>query len=258
MFEFSNEYLEALLKGIYSGDITEYSLPDFLYKSIAKYLKAGLYEGYGGTLKDFSGKDLQLLQELRENIYMFSAAKTYQQVKEIQGLLFDEKGDLRTQKQFNALGENTFDLWNKTWGETEYNTAVGQAQNAVKWNDIEENKDVLPMLRYSAVVDPNTSEICLPLDGMVAPVDDPIWNTVSPLNHFGCRCLLLQEGPAVKVTPGNGDRVKDIEGKMQDVFKMNPGKDGYVFKEDHPYFAVPKQDKAYAARNFDLPIPKHD
>ena len=45
---------------------------------------------------------------------------------------------------------------------------------------------------------------------------------------------------------------------MDDMFKMNSGRDGYVFKEDHPYFDVAKGDKEFARRNFDLKIPSKD
>jgi SPP1 gp7 family putative phage head morphogenesis protein len=253
--KYTDAQIQKLLDGIFSGKITEYALPDSLYFAIADYLKKGVYEGFGKTLYEASGKDLELLAELRENIYMFSAAKTFQQVKEISGLLIDENGNLRSQKEFNALGAKSYDTWNNAWGKTEYNTAIGQAQQASKWTEVEKNKSFLPNLRYSAVVDPNTSDICLPLDGMVAPVDDPVWNTVAPLNHFNCRCVLEQVEEDTKPTEGNEERVKGVHEEMQDVFKMNSGKDGYIFKDDHPYFEVAPKDKAYAARNFDLPIP---
>lgn len=256
MFEYSDESIQKLIDGIYSGSISEYNLPESLYNALAKYYRKGLYSGFGMTLADATGKDLELLTELRENVYMFSAAKTYQQTKEIQSLLIDDEGNLRTAREFNKLGKQTFELWNDTWGTTEYNTCVGQAQQASKWNEIEANKEALPLLRYSAVMDPNTSEICAPLNGIVAPVDDKIWNRIAPLNHFNCRCVLLQEESG-KVTPESEKlkAVKEVEGNMQDVFKMNPGKDGYIFKNDHPYFEVAAKDKGFARENFGLPIP---
>lgn len=259
MFEYSDEAIQRLIKGVYNGEISEYNLPEGLYNAIAKYFRRGLYDGFGMTLADAAGKDMELLTELRENVYMFSAAKTYQQTKELQSLLIDDEGNLRTAREFNKLGKQTFELWNGTWGTTEYNTCVGQAQQASKWNEIEANKEALPLLRYSAVMDPNTSEICAPLNGIVAPVDDKIWNRIAPLNHFNCRCVLLQEESG-KVTPESEKlkAVKEVEENMQDVFKMNPGKDGYIFKDDHPYFEVAAKDKGFARENFGLPIPPAD
>lgn len=259
MFEYSDKLILQYINGIYDGSITEYDLPESLYGAIGRYFEKGLYKGFGMDLSEAVGKDLELLTELRENIWLFSAAKTYQETKDIAGLLFKEDGDLRTSKEFNDAGMEAFDKWNYVWGNTEYNTAVGQAQNAVKWNEIEKNKKVLPMLRYSAVIDGNTSDICLPLDGLVAPVDDPIWDSIAPENHFNCRCVLLQEEENEStVTPDDEkeERVKEVEGNMNDLFKMNSGKDGYVFKDDHPYFQVERKDKDFAKDNFGLKIPE--
>ena len=258
MVEYSRANIEKYIEGIYDGSITEYDLPESLYAAIGKYFEKGLYKGFGMNLKEAAGKDLELLAELRENTWLFAAAKTFQQTKDIGAMMFNDKGDLIGAKEFNELGTAAFDKWNNVWGTTEYNTAVGQAQNAVKWNEIEKQKKVLPMLRYSAVVDANTSDICLPLDGIVAPVGDPIWDTIAPENHFNCRCLLIQEEETVEATPDDEkeEKVKEVEGNMSDLFKMNPGKDGYVFKDDHPYFQVERKDKEFAKENFGLPMPE--
>lgn len=270
--KYTQKQIKTLLDGIYDGSVTEYDLPQDLYLAIADYLKKGLYEGFGNTLSKLSenladGKgslnDLELLAELRSNIYMFSAAKTFQQVKDMTSALVNEDGVPRSFSAFKKEALDIFGLYNETWLKTEYNTAIGQAQEAIKWQRIEEQKDVLPYLKYSAVLDPNTSIICRPLDGIVAPVGDPIWSKIAPLNHFNCRCLLLQvdsEEGLKGLTP-QGDklkRVEAVEAEMQPVFKMNAGKDGYIFKGDHPYFEVAKKDKSFAKNNFDLPIPKND
>lgn len=258
-FTYTEAELQELLDGIMAGTISEYAIPEKLYLKIADYLKSGLYSGFGGTLADFSGVDLELLTELRENIYMFSAAKSYQELKEIGSLMFDESGNLRSNREFNKLAAQTFETWNESWGLTERNTAEGQAQMASKWNEIERNKDLLPILIYDARGD--ACVICKPLDGLTAPVNDPIWRTKSPLNHFNCFCALTQheEGES-KLTPEKEVRRidKEVDAMMDNIFKMNPGIDRYVFSPDHPYFQVEPKDRDYAKRNFDLPIPKTD
>jgi hypothetical protein len=168
---FTNKQIEKYIEGIYNGSITEYNLPVDLYEAIGNYFQKGLYKGFGMNLTEAVGKDLELLTQLRENTWMFSSAKTFQQTKDIAALLIDENGNRRTNKEFNDLGRAAYDNWNDNWGATEYITTVGQAQSASKWNEIEKNKKDLPMLRYSAVIDKNTSEICAPLDGIVAPVN---------------------------------------------------------------------------------------
>ena len=255
--KYSDTEIEKLIEGIYDGSVTKYKLPKSLYNAIASHFEKGLYKGFGMNLTEAVGKDFELLTELRENVYMFSAAKTFQQVKEIGGLMINEDGTIRTQREFRNIGRATFDQWNSNWGNSEYNTAVGQATNAIKWREIEGNKHIFPILLYSAVMDLNTSKICAALNGLSAPVNDPIWNKVCPLNHFNCRCVLMQKEADHALTPDHEKEaaVKSTEEKMSDVFKMNSGKDGYVFKPDHPYFEVHPKDKSFARENFGLPMP---
>ena len=258
MFQFSDEYIKELLAQIYSGEITMYELPQSLYYSIADYLKHALYEGFGGDLAKFDGTpDFALLEELRENIYMFSAAKTFQQVKELSSQLID--GDrVRTISEFNKIGRETFDLWNDDYGKSEYKTALASASMANKWQDIEKSKDVLPVLVYSTIGD--ACEICAPLDGLTLPVDAAEWDTIYPPNHFNCMCVITQEeeGTALSSKEDTEEVVTGVEDKMSEVFKMNSGKDRIIFKDDHPYFQVEKKDKWFASENFNLPIPKTD
>lgn len=255
----SDEKIQGYIDGIYKGDITAENLPLDVYEAIVKYLKEGLYEGYGMTIEEATGADLELLTALRENVYMFGAAKTYQMTKDISSLLFDEDGNLRTNNEFNDIARESYDNWNDNWGETEYSTAVGQGYAAVKWNSIESEKEALPNLRYSAIGD--ACEICEPLDGLTAPVDDPVWDTLGPAQHFNCRCVLLQEDATIELT--NDESKKELYDnamdKMSPIFQSNSGKDGMVFNENHPYFSeIPNEDRAFARRNFDLPIPKKD
>lgn len=267
MFKFSQKAVQQLLRAIYNGTVTQRDLPVMLYYAIADHLKEGLYKGYGATFSSlkkpkmpsgFSTRDLELMTELRTNIYLFSAAKTYQQVRTMSNALI-ENGKIVPFKQFREKASQTYDLYNKTWLQTEYDTAIGQAQAGRKWQIIEQQADVLPLLRYSAVIDSRTSEICKPLDGIVAPVGDAIWKKVAPLNHFNCRCLLMQvSGEKVTNETIKKARVEETEGMMQDLFKMNAGQDGYVFSKQHPYFDVAAKDKALAKKNFNLPIPPKD
>jgi hypothetical protein len=178
---------------------------------------------------------------------MFSGAKTYQQVE----LMRDFAAEAKGYKEFREAAMSIYDQYNKVWLRTEYDTAIGQGQSAVKWQQFEEEKDVLPNLRYSTIGD--ACPICQPLNGLTLPVGHPKWKKIAPLNHFHCFCLL--EATTDKVENWNTDPVLE---KMSDVFMMNPGLDGYVFSPKHPYFSVAPKDKALAKNNFNLPIPEND
>lgn len=257
---YSKKQIERLLEGIAAGVVTVRSLPKDLYFAIAEYLKKALYKGFGAKLSDVKRgtRDYELLSELRENIYMFSAAKTYQQVRSLSDLLTD--GDaVRPFSEFRDLAMQEYELYNKTWLQTEYDTAIGQAQSASLWNNIQSQKDVLPLLRYSAVMDPNTSEICAPLDGITLPVDDSFWDVFMPLNHFNCRCTVMQLDEGAITSPEEVSSATDeVRKEMQPVFEMNPGRDRYIYDKNHPYFEVAPKDKGFARENFGLPIPESD
>lgn len=255
--KYSDKQIEKLISGIFDGSISEYAIPEDLYLATAEYLKAGLYKGFGMNLTEAieaGGKDLELLAQLRENIYMFSAAKNFTELKEMSALLTDGE-NARTFNEFRDEAMKVYDVYNQDYLKTEYNTAIGQAEMASKWIKVEDKKEFLPLLQYSAIGD--ACDICAPLDGMIAKVDDPVWDSVAPLNHFNCLCVLLQldEG---EPTENRADIVADVEDNMQPLFVNNAGKTGEVFTKDHPYFDVPKADKDYAKDNFNLPIPETD
>lgn len=267
MFRPNKKFIDGLFRAIYNGKITTKTLPVALYKALADHLKEAIYDGYGATYSSltkknpppgFGKKDLELMAEMRTNIYLFSAAKTYQQVRSMSDALI-KNGTIVPFKEFREKADQTYALYNKAWLQTEYDTAIGQAQAARKWVEIEQNADILPLLEYSAVLDKRTSEICRPLDGIVAPVGDPIWKKIAPLNHFNCRCMLLPLSEGRKTPEAvKKKKVEETEGLMETLFKNNPGQTGYVFTKDHPYFDVAPKDRPAAKRNWGLPIPKKD
>jgi SPP1 gp7 family putative phage head morphogenesis protein len=46
-------------------------------------------------------------------------------------------------------------------------------------------------LRYAAVLDSSTTEVCTELDGAEFRVDSEVWDTYRPPNHFNCRSILV-------------------------------------------------------------------
>lgn len=193
--KYSDEQIDTLLEGVFAGTISPSALPKDLYEAIAGSLKEALYEGFGAnleTVESLYGKAPEaLLTELRTNIYQFSAAKTFNMVEEMRGVLVE--GDkVLTLNEFKAKADTIFKTYNETWLETEYNTAIGQAEMARKWKEIEADKELFPYLKFNAVNDSHTSDICRHLDNIILPVGDPFWDTYSPLLHFNCRSVLEQ------------------------------------------------------------------
>jgi SPP1 gp7 family putative phage head morphogenesis protein len=247
--------IKELLTDIFEGQVTPENLPVDLYMAIGSFLEKGLLEGAGGKLASFEGKDLELIQELRTNIYMFSAAKTYEEVRTIGEMLYDDEDKIRPFKEFFEEARKTYDTYNVDYAKTEYNTAVASGQMGVRWNQIMADADILPYLQISVVEDAQTTEICEPLNGITLPIKDPFWDEFYPPNHWNCRSTVLQLDEAnISSKAEVKEATKHADEDMQDVFKMNVGKDGYVFSPEHPYFTnAPKE---LGRENFGLPLPQ--
>lgn len=251
---FNDKDFERFLQGLMSGDIDPRHLPTDLYFAIGKDLQKGLFQGFGSNISQFQQGDEELFTELRNNVWMFSAAKTYQEVRDISAEMFDENGFMRSESEFARIARDKFDLWNDSWGRSEYVTAVGQAQSAVKWTQIERDADQLPILVFDTVG--QACPECAPYNGFSAKVDDPVWSWLMPLLHFNCRCIVRQEEGDYELSDADAyNQVISSRGNISQEFQMNPGKDGYIFSPKHPYFDVAPRDRSFAKRNFDMPIP---
>ncbi len=263
-FEYSDEQKQELFEAIYLGFISLSTLPKQLYRETAKSLKRALYKGYGGTLIDFKfgSPDHELLSELRNNIYIFSAAKTATQVEEIRNLMFEGK-EIVSLQEFKKRALTVFTKYNSDWLESEYITANTSGSSGSNWNFTQRHKELFKYLKSVVIMDGNTAQECIRMNGVVAPVDDPIWNhNISP-RHFRCRCheeRIDKYDDKERVTPkAEREKIMRENGKdMNDLFKMNPGKDRYVFSDEHPYFDIGKKYPKQAKRNFGLPIPEKD
>lgn len=135
------------------------------------------------------------------------------------------------------------------WGDTEYNMAVTGAQMSGKWQNIQAQKHIFPLLQFVAVMDGHTTDLCRHLNGIILPVDHPFWQTWYPPNHWGERATVKQLKSG-EVTPD--DQIVYPE-KIQEMFKVNLGERGLIFPPDHPYYTdVP----AHVINNATLYMPE--
>lgn len=271
-----------VIAGVWADHYTTHKLPVDLYKKTGKRMGKALKEGYQSTVK-FGAADHAMIKALNSNTWFFSAAKTYQTVRGMQAtkealrktseILVDETGEkISTFRAFrdgyvNKNGDyvpgvsQLYDDFNVAWLETEYQTAIGAAMGASRWLNVVKNKDILPYLRFNGVGDGVECDICMPLDGITLPVDDPFWTENWPGTiHWRCRCSVEQLSEADDIT--GGDDITAALGNSDDagrqnLFKFNPGIDKVVFQTDgegkHPYFAVAKGDNNLLNNNFNLP-----
>lgn len=241
------------IRKIFEGSINPRNLTEKeakkLFTATLRTLKSGVKTAF-----NYDSYDKELLRELNENIYVFSAAKTYTEVKDISSLITSE-GKLVPFSEFKKAAKAKFDIYNVDYLQAEYDTAVGQAQTAVKWQQIESEAKLFPYLQRKAVMDANTSPECVLLNDIIAPVGDPFWRTRSPLTHFKCRCIITQIDKYADVklsSQSKKDNAIEKTKHINPLFKGNPGIDKVVFNETHPYFDIEPKDRDLAKRNFNL------
>lgn len=194
--------------------------------------------GYGkkAVKVQYNAPDFEMIKHLEQSVYSFSAAKSYHELKDMTAALMD--GDrLRTPSEFRQQIETMNLKYNSVWLATEQQTAIAGGQMASRWVDFEQNKDAMPMLRYSTVGDGKVRDSHRALDGVTKVVDDVFWNTHYPPNGWNCRCDVLQL-PDSDTEPTR----EDIEPALvQPMFQTNLAKQGLIFPQGHPYFTgIPK------------------
>ena len=105
-------------------------------------------------------------------------------------------------------------------------------QAAEEWEQLWEDRDNFPNLRYVAVGDENTRESHRALSGIVKPIGDPFWDTYYPPIAYRCRCTVRQESGEVAITQNLPKNLPKIDKGLG----HNPGKSGKIFDLKHPYF----------------------
>lgn len=256
-----------LYDGIYTGSVNIHNLPKDLYHQTAFNFKTGIYKGYGKPLAkfDIDSPDYKLLEDLRTNVYLFSGAKTATQVEQMRGAMVEGEKIIPF-KEFKEKADGIFDQYNENWLQAEYETSIGMARNAARWEQVQKHKETLPWLRYIAVMDNHTCEICAPLNGITLSVDDPFWDTNMPENHFRCNCVTESidkyDEPDISSEEEVQKAVTESSIIKSKQFDFNPGKERAVFKEDgrgkHPYFDIASKYPDLAKKNWGLDIPEKD
>jgi SPP1 gp7 family putative phage head morphogenesis protein len=256
MMPFDEHAIEMYLLYVYTGEVTKERLSMWYHERVGGELDDAVRMGFKVAGINQVSPEYQLYQKLRHNIYVFSAAKQYQQVRTMSQFITID-GVKSTYSQFKALAEKVFVEYNDTYLRAEYVTAIGQSQMAREWVEAEQKKDIIPYLQYRTQRDSRVRDEHAALDGITLPVDHPFWKTWMPKNGWRCRCFTVSKQRAA-VTDLSQRDLSDLadEKKFPKTFQMNPGIDGLVFNpKHHPYFFVERGDAGLKKNNFNLPIP---
>ena len=223
-----------LFEDVYNGLTSVFNLPYSLFKDFYTVLSKGLVSGFGATT--FESPARELIKHLDENIYIFSGAKTYKEIFNLQSKIFDKEGFKRPFTEFKKDANVIHTAYSEEWLQAEYQTTTAQARSAGKWVEFEDEKDLFPYLRYKTVGDGRVRETHAKLHNITKKVTDPFWNDFTPANGFRCRCILVQvTAEEVEPTKLTKKQQKELKEELDPLFRMNPAKDKIIFKKGHPY-----------------------
>jgi SPP1 gp7 family putative phage head morphogenesis protein len=220
---------KRLAQLIYDGLLPDdYYVSDEMVQLVAEHLKKAIAAGFGTSFT--TGDNVSdLVRNLQGNIYKFSAAKNYNMLRDMNALLVNADGTMKTLSKFNQAIDELNITYNRNWQATEYNTAQASSQMASKWEQFQREADDVPLLRWVTVGDDRVRDTHRALDGITLPADDPFWSKFWPPIDWNDRCDVIQVA--------SGKVVKPVETPpVTKGFEGNPGQSGEIFSENHPYF----------------------
>ena len=224
--------VEPIAKGLHNGTITPESLNAGLINQIYADLAGAGADGWGKDWTKFGkniGQDKTVLS-IQKNIFRFSGAKTYAQLKEFNELLYKD-GQLRSYKDFKAEVLKVNKRYNRNYLQAEHQTARQAGNHGRNWQEFQKDKDLFPNLEYRTVPDEKVREQHSVLHKIIKPIDNPFWDTYYPPNGWRCRCYVVQTTDDPTEDTLSHDSVKPE-------FRVNVGKTGTVYSEKHPFFAI--------------------
>lgn len=226
--------MEDTMRRVWEKKVKAGELDADSWQYFAEQLDKAFTQGFGRTQAQISyeqATDWELVAQLRRNIAVFAAFKNHAAIKDMTAALLDEQGNLREWPAFRDAVAPLTGQYFENWLKAEYNTAVATGQTSAKWQQFQQNKELLPMLQYVTQRDPLVRESHRAIDGVTLPVDDPFWDTYYPPNGWNCRCDIIQTaGPRKEATRALSEE------QAPPIFRHNAAKTMELYPQSHPYF----------------------
>ena len=233
--EFTAETIARALTAIYGKEFDidiDSELEAHIFEETRRIFAQAAAEGIADSVE--GGADVpgdEFLKALRESVDVFSAFRTHRMQNDIAAQLTDEKGQLKPFSRFAKDVRPYVRHKNRAWLRTEYDTAVLRAHQAADWQQFEAEKDVLPNLEWIPSTSPTPGADHRVFWGTVLPVDDPFWKEHRPGDRWNCKCELRATDKDCTARPHGTEKDNPQSG-----LENNPGKDGQLFSDKHPYY----------------------
>lgn len=225
--------LARLARSIFDGEAAGQDWD--ILRECGRVLEAAAAEGFDLEGLTWDSPDLMAAAVLRANAWRFADARTASEARAIRAELTDEQGLPREWPAFKKAVEALHDDYFGPWLKAEYDAARMASISARQWNDILQDEDDYPNLEYNTVGDSRVRSEHARLDGLTRPVDDPIWARIFPPNGWGCRCDVIQRGPAAK--PSDDEDAEAGRTAVAEGWEFNPGKELKFWPAGHAYLA---------------------
>ena len=231
---FSPEALAKGLREIYGGLDVKNVIERFIFEETLRLFNEATAKGISDA-GDRTAVTDEFMEQLRTNNAVFSAFRTHRMQNDVARQLIDENGKLKPFDRWMRDIQGMTNHYVRNWLQTEYSTAVIRAHQAADWKYFEQEADVLPNLQWM----PTTSIEQDPLHRqywekrLTLPVGHPFWEEHRPGDRWNCKCSLKQTDE-----PANDEVIRDFYPvPKQPGLDNNPGKDGKLFADSHPYIA---------------------
>lgn len=232
--EFDADTIASFLTNIYKSKFDiDHDVEETMYRRTREILTEAMATGVADAIDSGTVKmpELTFMHQLGHNIDVFSAFRVHHMQQDVARQMIDSEGKLKPFSQFKKDVQPYISHRNKAWLRTEYDTAIRRAHQATDWQQFEADKDVLPNLEWVASTSPNPGADHMVFWGTILPVDDNFWNEHRPGDRWNCKCELRQTDASATI-PKVGDSKDDPQNGLEN----NPGKDGNLFSQNHPYY----------------------
>lgn len=205
-----------------------------------------LSAGFESGISD-STPPQEMIDSLKNDVFVFSACKTHVALKELSSLLLNDQGQVTPMSEFKQKATALHQQYNENYLEAEYIFATTSAQMAGKWAGFEQDGDRYN-LQYRTAQDSKVRISHAALANITLPVDDPFWDKYTPSNGWRCRCTVQQvrkekyalSDSEASISKGE-TATTDIDAKgnnRAEMFRFNAGKEKVIFPQSHPYYKV--------------------